>query len=194
MNSLFVRVTCLIVLISACHPDLGQTQATAASWLDASKPVSWNRARLPIPAAPHIQGPVDARCRSLARPAELEQDKRLQSQGWDLVGPYQGGWQILVIQATAGYDGMCRPRQYQAFVFVRGIFAGTLSPQLMDSRGDGALTHITLEGNNRLSAEYVRYTATDPLCCPSRITSVQFEVASDVPLVRPVSASTSSTH
>lgn len=194
MNSLFVRVTCLTILITACHPDLGQTQATAASWLDASKPASWNPSGPSLPPAPRVPGPIDARCRSLARPAELEQDKRLRSQGWDLVGPYQGGWQILVIQATAGYDGMCRPRQYQAFVFVRGVFAGTLSPQLMDSRSDGALTRITLEGNNRLSAEFLRYTAADPLCCPSRITGVQFEVASGVPLVRPVSASTSPTH
>ena len=194
MNSRFVRLTSLLILISAGHPDIALTQSTAASWLDTAKPASWNRQGLPLPAAPHVPGPIDARCGSLARPAELEQDKLLERQGWDLVGPYQGGWQILIVQATAGYDGMCRPRQYQAFVFVRGVFAGTLSPRLMDSRTDGALTRITLEGNNRLSAEYVRYTPSDPLCCPSRISSVQFEIAPDVPLVRPVSTSTSSTH
>ena len=74
-----------------------------------------------------IQGNTDPRCREGARPPQLDEDKRLRDQGWDLVGAYQGGWQILVIRGTAGYDGMCRPLQYQDFVFVRGVFAGTLS-------------------------------------------------------------------
>jgi hypothetical protein len=92
---------------------------------------------------------------------ELEQDRRVQGQGWDLVGAYQGGWQLLVIQGTAGYDGMCRPRQYQGFVFVRGAFAGTLSPRPMDGRTDGALSRVLL-ADKRITAEYVRYTADDP--------------------------------
>jgi hypothetical protein len=75
----------------------------------------------------------------MARPPQTEEDKRLRDQGWDLVGAFQGGWDILVIRGTAGYDGMCRPRQFQDFVFVRGAFAGTLSPRVMDSRADGAL-------------------------------------------------------
>jgi hypothetical protein len=45
-------------------------------------------------------------------------------------------------RGTAGYDGMCRPRQYQDFVFVGSVFAGTLSPQPMDSRTDGALGRV----------------------------------------------------
>jgi LppP/LprE lipoprotein len=134
---------------------------------------------------------VDPRCRALARPAELEEDKRLRERGWDLVGEFQGGWQIRIILATAGYDGMCRPRQYQAFVFVHGVFAGTLSPQPMDSRTDGALDQVHLRGDGRLTAEFRRYAASDPLCCPSRTTSVMFEIASGTPVVRPVAASTS---
>ncbi|HXU87333.1 MAG TPA: META domain-containing protein [Methylomirabilota bacterium] len=80
-------------------------------------------------------------------------------------------------------------RQYQDFVFVRGVFAGTLSPEPMDSRTDGAVGRVTLQGGNRLTAEYERYSATDPLCCPSGTTWVVFDVASDVPVLRPVSAS-----
>lgn len=52
---------------------------------------------------------------------------------------------------------MCRPRQYQAFVFVRGVFAGLLSPEMMGSRTDGALSQVFLQGNDRMTAEYVRY-------------------------------------
>jgi hypothetical protein len=121
----------------------------------------------------------------------LEADKRLQAKGWDLFGAYEGGWQTVVIRATADYDGMCRPLQYQVFVFVRGVFAGTLSPKPMDSRTDGALSTVSLQSNGRLAAQYLRYAATDALCCASKTTSVEFEIPNGAAVVRPVSASTS---
>jgi hypothetical protein len=145
---------------------------------------------VPIPAAPKVQGTLDAKCREQARPPQLDEDKRVRDQGWDLIGAYQGGWQMLVIRGTASYDGMCRPRQYQDFVFVRGEFAGTLSPQPMDSRADGALMRVSLQSQNRLTADYERYAAADPLCCPSRTTTVVFEIPSAAPTVQPVSSST----
>jgi len=106
-------------------------------------------------------------------------------------GPFEGGWNVVVIAGTAGYDGMCRPRQYQHFVFVRGVFAGTLAPQPMDSRTDGALARVMLQDGKHLTAEFQHYTAADPLCCPSKTTSVVFEIAGDRPIVTPLSASTS---
>jgi hypothetical protein len=115
----------------------------------------------------------------------------VKDQGWDLVGSYQAGWQVVVIRGTAGYDGMCRPRLYQAFVFVGHAFAGTLSPKAMDSRADGALTEIVLESDLRLTAQYLRYTSGDALCCPSRTTSVVYDISRAPPIVQPVSASTS---
>jgi hypothetical protein len=191
MSPTLVRVTSLTITIVACHPATGLAQGQIASWLDEPKPASWNKAGVPIPSAPTVQGPVDSKCRELARPPQLEEDKRVRDQGWDLVGAFQGGWQTLVIRGTASYDGMCRPRQYQEFVFVRGVFAGTLSPNAMDSRTDGALERVFLQSNSRLSAEYARYAAKDSLCCPSRTTSIVFEIVSDPSVVRPVSASTS---
>ncbi len=133
----FVRVTSLTIAMVTCHPQIGGSQEKVAAWLDEPKPAAWNKTSLSIPAAPKSPGTVDSRCRELARPSESDEDTRLRDQGWDLVGAYQGGWQMRVIRGTAGYDGMCRPRQFQDFVFVRGVFAGTLSPQLMDSRTDG---------------------------------------------------------
>jgi len=162
-----------------------------ASWLDEPQPASWNTPSPVIPAAPPVEGVVDPRCRVLARPPQTEEDKRLRDRGWGLVGAFHGGWDILIIHGTAGYDGMCRPRQFQGFVFVRGTFAGTLSPRAMDSRTDGALARVSLESGRRLIAEYNRYAATDPLCCPSGTTSIVFDIASDGPAVRPVSTSTS---
>jgi LppP/LprE lipoprotein len=189
---LLVVAVSVYVAIAVDGPAISGTAAKVASWLDDPKPASWNAPGLAIPAAPKLQESVDPRCRALARPAELDEDKRLGERGWDLVGDFQGGWQIRVMLGTAGYDGMCRPRQYQGFVFVRGVFAGTLAPQAMDSRTDGALGQVHLESAGRLMAEYRRYAPSDPLCCPSRTTSVVFAIANDTPVLRPVSASTSS--
>lgn len=166
------------------------TPSTRASWLDEPKPASWTMPGAPIPRAPQLAGTVDPRCRALARAPELEADKRLTEQGWDLIGAYQGGWGVLVLQGAASYDGMCRPQAYQEFVFVHGVFAGTLSPGTMDSRADGSLNRVTLQGDRRLVAEYSRYARSDALCCPSRTTSVAFEIAADHAVVRPVSTST----
>lgn len=185
-------IACAFGAVTVSVPGFSGSPAAGTSWLDEAKPRSWNMPALEIPAAPTGQGNVDPRCRALARPAELEEDKRLQERGWDLVGEFQGGWQIRIILGTAGYDGMCRPRHYQGFVFVHGVFAGTLSPQAMDSRSDGALDQVHLQGDGRLTAEYRRYAPTDPLCCPSRTTSVAFDIANGTPVLRPVSASTSS--
>ena len=191
MMSQLARLASLAAALAACHPAISGSQTVSASWLDEPKPASWNEPGMRVPVAPPVLGTADPRCRDLARPPELEEDTRLRNQGWDLVGAYQGGWRILVIRGTAGYDGMCRPRHYQDFVFVRGVFAGTLSPQAMDSRTDGALGRVFLQSANRLTAEYARYAASDPLCCPTRTTRVIFDIANDVPVVRPVSASTS---
>src|SRR5688572_21511980 len=176
--------------MSVCHPAIGRAQEKFGSWMDASTPASWNSRGVSIPVAPKVEGTIDSRCKEQARPAQLPEDKRGQDQGWDLVGAFQGGWEILVIRGTASYDGMCRPRRYQDFVFVRGGFAGTLSPQPMDSRTDGALGRVSLQSNGRVTAEYDRYAESDPLCCPSRTTAVVFDVASDGPVVRPMSATT----
>jgi hypothetical protein len=185
MASKLVRVILALGAIAGQH-----NVCRAASWLDEPKPASWNKPGEPIPAAPKYPDGIHPRCQIQARSPKLPEDKRLHNLGWDLIGPYQGGDRALVIGATADYDGMCRPSSYQYFVFVRGIFAGTLSPEFMESRADGALSRVVLESDTHLTAEYLRYAATDPLCCASRTTRVEFEIASDGSLVRPLSAST----
>src|SRR5262249_10418932 len=191
MSSMSVRVTALLIAILGGFVAIGAPQGQGASWLDEPKPSSWTTPGPTIPAAPKSQGPIDSRCRALARPPQTDEDKHVRDQGWDLVGAYQGGWHIRVIRGTASYDGMCRPRQYQAFVFVRGVFAGTLSPQPMDSRSDGALGQVFLKSEKQLIAEYARYDKSDPLCCPSRTTRVVFDIGNEGPVVRPASTSTS---
>lgn len=186
----WLRVLSLMIAIVVCQAGNTRAQGRVAAWLDEARPAAWNKARSSIPDAPKIEADVDPRCREQARPPQLDEDKQVRDRGWNLVGAYQGGWQILVIQGTAGYDGMCRPRQFQDFVFVRGVYAGTLSPQPMDSRSDGVLGRVFLSSGSQLTAEYERYAAKDPLCCPSRTTSVTFEIGGDAPVVQPVSTFT----
>ena len=166
---------------------------TGPTWLDVENPVAWHEPGAPIPAAPKFQGEIDPRCVEQARPAELPEDDLLTARGWRLSGAYEGGWGVLIIRATTDYDGMCRPLGYHAFVFVDGVFAGTLSPEPMYSRNDGALGQVfvfqTVEGLELL-ADYARYAGNDALCCPSRTTSVTFLIDRDAPAVRPVSAGT----
>lgn len=187
------RSTTLLLGMLVTYGTVGHAQEKRASWLDAPSIASWNTAGQAIPAAPGVEDPVNPRCRDQARPPKSDEDKQVRDRGWDLVGAVESGSEVLVVRGTASYDGMCRPLQFQAFVFVRGRFAGTLAPAPMDSRMDGALSRVTLDGPTGLTAEYLRYEESDPRCCASRITRVTFDIAGDPPVVRARSASTSPT-
>jgi len=84
-----------------------------------------------------------------------------------------------VFTALAGFDGMCRPMGYQAFVYSEGRYAGTLSPVPMNSRTDGSLTRVHLVRSTAITAEFARYRDSDPLCCPSRTSTVEYRVRND---------------
>jgi hypothetical protein len=171
--------------------------SSTAAWLDADRPAPWNQRRSPVPTAPSVQGNDDPRCRENERPAETPEDRAVAQKGWRLFHDYQAGWELKVIWGLAGYDGMCRPWGYQVFVFVRGVFAGTMSPRPMDARTDASLFSVLLlsrlAGRDPLVATFERYTESDPLCCPSRRTQVRYRVdrAQRAPLLIPVSATTS---
>jgi hypothetical protein len=161
-------------------------------WLDSASLESWNSPGLSLPSAPQAAKNPDPRCRELVRSPASAEDRELRAQGWDLIGTPTESGQVRVIGGAADYDGMCRPRQYQFFVFSRGAFVGTLSPQLMDSRTDGSLNRVTIEGDRKLKAYYARYAQTDPLCCPSRTTTVLFSIGHDPPVLKPLTATTAS--
>ena len=139
--------------------------AQSASWLDDPKSASWNAPGMAIPAPPSI-GQTNPRCGATARWAETPQDQSLVDAGWSLFNAYQAGWGMVVVSGAGGYDGMCRPIGYQSFAFVDGQLAGTISPEPMNSRETGAGRVIAVRQNG-LTARYVRYASTDPLCCPS---------------------------
>ena len=129
-----------------------------------------------IPTAPKMQ--VDQNCvqSPSIRVAETMPDQALVAAGWYLFGSYTTGWNVSVVQATAGFDGMSRPLSFNQFVFVGSVFPGTVSPQPMDSRTDGVIAYSQLFTPNSLFATFNRYKPNDALCCPSSMSSVQYTI------------------
>ena len=184
------------MLISGLILLLAPTLALAA-WLDADAPAKWYSRTPTVPPAARVDGNDDPRCRQAERPAETAEDRQVTAKGWRLFHDYQGGWNVRVIWALSSYDGMCRPWGYQAFVFYRGAFAGTLSPDAMNSRTDASLSSVQLAApgvvGDLLIATFQRYADSDPLCCPSRRTLVRYRIdrVGISPIVVPVGAATS---
>jgi heat shock protein HslJ len=162
------------------------------SWLDRA-PVNWNERMSPLPRPITSANAVEiqTRCPELIRQPESDAENALVRVGWMLYGEVQSFEHTKVIFAMSDVDGMCRPLGYQAFVYWEGRYAGTLSPIAMNSRTDGALTKISLAGPTRILAEFARYTKSDPLCCPTRISHVTYDVnREDFPLVTPLTINT----
>jgi hypothetical protein len=131
-------------------------------------------------------------CRGGVRPASTAEDRALTSGGWTLFGPQEKFGGTLVLNAMSSADGMCRPLDYQVFVFVKGQFAGTLSPLPMNSRTDGAAISVHFSSEVALSAEFQRYKTSDPMCCPSRMSRVAYKIEkrNRGPVLVPVSVQT----
>jgi hypothetical protein len=179
--ALFAVILSLVVSVPAI--------AQEATWLDGDLQ-SWNTSGMALPVAPAIDGNPDPRCVERERPPETAEDDALIAAGWRLFLPYQRGWDVTLVSGLAAYDGMCRPFGYQYFVFVDGVFAGTIAPEPMNSRTDGAAGDVNLWYADSISAEYHRYAPDDPLCCPSGSTSVDFTIADtpEGPVLNPVPA------
>jgi hypothetical protein len=128
-------------------------------------------------------------CQQYVRPAETPEDLQVADRGWLLTTPYQLGWGISVIEGFVNFDAMCRPVSFQYFVFVDGVFAGTLAPEAMWPRLDGALFDVWI-GADEVGAIYDRYTAGAGLCCPSAQTRVAFAVdhTAASPVINPTRA------
>jgi len=150
-------------------------------WLD--RPIqNWNRVNDEFPKLPRPVGnttEIAKECLGQVRQPTIPAERALTRQGWNLYGSVQTYGLTQVITATSNFDGMCRPIQSQAFVYWEGRYAGTLSPILMDSRGDGAIARIYLASETNISVEFNRYRDSDPLCCPSGISTVAFNLRRD---------------
>jgi LPXTG-motif cell wall-anchored protein len=164
------------LLLAAClfFTLAGSAAAQTAAWLDG-RPAAWNAPGGAVPpATPGISGNVP-RCLTQERAAAGAEEEQVVRAGWRLESywPTARAGDLAVVVATSDYDGMCRPTVFNGFVFAGGRFAGTLSPDPMAARTDGVL-NIRADGatvrvaDGKVEARFVRYAATDPLCCPSR--------------------------
>jgi len=137
------------------------------------------------------------RCRTRGVAPSSPRERLLAGGGWKLENhwpPVPAG-ELTLVTALADYDGMCRPLEFNVFVFSNGDYAGTLSPVNMNSRSDGVLatpngkTGVSISPDGVIRAEFTRYAPNDPLCCPSRgMTRVVYrmEQANGSPIVAPV--------
>lgn len=151
---------------------IAATASAQVSWLD--RPLNnWNNGNGIVPSAPRTLAPIEGVCRDQIRTPESLADRAVTRAGWQLFGAAHAYSPVTIVTAMAGVDGMCRPTEYNAFVFINNRFAGTLAPQAVSSRTDGAFGSIQLFKESA-SAEFARYTANDPLCCPSQKSFVTY--------------------
>ena len=172
-----MRLAAVIVLLSVGV--LERQQGASQRWLD--RPLSnWNTAGAPLPSPPTAEeskASGTARCR-LTPPLSTPAEQAVDAAGWI---PFHNFAQRLaredveIVGGMAGSDGMCRPTQYNVFVFVGGRFAGALSPVVMTSRLDASSGAIRMP-LPQITAEFARYAPSDPLCCPSSRMTVRYRI------------------
>jgi hypothetical protein len=152
---------------------------SSSIWLDQPL-ANWNKAGAPVPAAPVPVEPLEAvaaRCR--LTPLVGGAARAVAAAGWlpfNYFGQPLAKDDVQIVGGMTGADGMCRPTQYNVFVFVAGRFAGTLSPAQMTSREDGSSGAVRL-APPEITVEFARYTPRDPLCCPSAHATMRFRIA-----------------
>jgi len=165
-----------------------------SGWLDAavSENGNWNASGMTLPSTTTASTDPTSACAVMVRPAETLADQAVTAAGWTLVGQYRSGWGIATVDATAGFDGMCRSSARLEFVFVDGVFAGTTSPVPMHDGGDGAGGVLSINGGNQFGTTFERFRSSDPHCCPSGHADVRYRVdRTDAgPILVPVQATT----
>jgi heat shock protein HslJ len=152
--------------------------AAPTSWLD-QPPQPWNRQGEALPTAKSTEGwRLNAKqCAQVIRAPQSPTERALRQRGWYLFGRAAKHNAVEIVLGTIGFDGMCRPMGYQAFVFMDGRYAGTLSPELMNARSDGSLMgDMKFTGDRTVEVKFARYRETDPLCCPSRMSRVTYQL------------------
>jgi heat shock protein HslJ len=163
------------VLLSAAA---AAAEPPGGAWLDAAEPPAWNRPGARVPQAPRVapDAVLAKQCAPQVRKPSTPGDRAVAAAGWQLVGASQRFGDTEVVTGQSSVDGMCRPLGYQVFAFQGGKFAGTLSPHPMDARTDGSAQVPSLFSADGVAIVFSRYGPEDALCCPSRLSSVQYRI------------------
>jgi len=195
-------VPALALCIAAAAIPAASAQTAKSRWLDADPLRNWNNPNGTIPRGPKA-GLADIRdcekrgAEETAKSELTPETRQVTAAGWHGAAVEKRAGDTVFVFARNGVDGMCRPMDYQVFVFVKGRFAGTLAPRPVDSREDGSF-YLEKEGAERFTATFQRYAKSDPLCCPSRISTVTYAIrmvtapgrGPETPIVAPESVST----
>ena len=147
-----------------------------SDWLDMSPLPNWNARSRAISQTKKISADELKRCPVTIRQPSLPQDFLLTKMNWTLVGAAQVHGKTTIIGTAGAFDGMCRPLEFEMRVFVGNRVAGTLSPGPTNARTDGSLVSVKMTSERSLTAEYLRYRASDPLCCPYKTEAVTFVI------------------
>lgn len=157
-------------------------QTAASRWLDAKPLANWNKPGMEIPRGPKSGYAEEiAECEKrgaeeTAKSPPTAETRQVAAAGWLGAAVDRRAGDTVIVFARNGADGMCRPMDYNYFVFVKGRFAGTLSPRPMNSREDGSGWLEEKPQALRFTADFARYRRDDPLCCPARTSTVTYEV------------------
>jgi LppP/LprE lipoprotein len=176
-------VSGLVVLLFVHASATSSDAQPGGSWLDQATAQPWNLPGAPPPDAPApdtrtipVSQPL---CATAVRPPSNSMERALATAGWTISAiqpPQVFPGNIVAITATAAFvDLRCGLAQYQTFVFKDGQFIGTISPNPMSSRQDGSGEVVNVDGMV-VRATYQRYLPSDPLCCPSSHTDIDFTI------------------
>ena len=87
------------------------------------------------------------RCKQQIRNPSTPEERAVNAAGWTITkgrGETQSSGDLVLVKGQTSFDGMCRPVQYQQFVFVNGVFAGTISPNLMNSSRASSVNQLVV--------------------------------------------------
>ena len=166
-----MRIVLVSVISILIAPQVSQPPG---AWLDSTGELNLSTATL---QRVEFEG-TNPRCDATTRSPRSVVDRAVVAQGWKLTALAESrrgkAGMIEIVGGFRQYDGMCRPLQFQAFVFIDERLVGTLSPGLMNSREDGALDRVTISDSGEITATFLRYTQSDALCCPSRLSTAVY--------------------
>lgn len=169
------------------------------AWLDRAL-VAWNRPGADVPPSATSAAPAETpaalreRCR-IDAPATASR-RALDAAGWvaydHLDRPMASG-DVEIVAGMREADSSCSAVTFQLFVFVGGRFAGTLSPQPMTTKRDGAAGPVRIAGSDAVTAEFMRFGPGDATCCPTARMTVRYRLdrSAASPVVVPETVRTS---
>jgi hypothetical protein len=168
-----LAIACLIAVVAS-------SASAAGTWLDAPL-TSWNE-RAGIDglflsrSVPTFRERCDLKdLRTSAGQRAVSQSGRTAFLPFDRVGGLTHA-DIEIVGGMSDATEDCAPASFNFFVFVAGVYAGTLSPVDMTTGKDGVIGIVRFPPGDVITAEFVRYGVTDTECCPSGRVRVTYKV------------------